>query len=493
VPVYRRKQRLLANEWVRFGVPITVVVLLVVVGGTAIFGLPRLPSHAAANVNGDCTLIVPANPLTAQGLVTPYQLVATNAANGPCNEANKAQAAFVQGAVIDPATGAISIYNPLVIDQGTQPAAQPVVPTLPQGGIVGLWFGFNGNNLMLQDTNGSLKAGNCVNGIPNSVFGQFAYCNAITFFSTVNAAIQGGKLNPPPLGTAKDGATCPSVRDFSVVDMDQSDNVTTAYLVNANGQTAQSTAANMAALQNAQALTNASDNRLLSIALDTALGCTPWMAPDLADPGKMVPALPLDEVQAAIQQAQPVALIPNFDPMVVVNKQRNLDKLNAYRVGVDQPVAQNPNMSSTLTYCTSLRQISPARMLKDATFTIGQASPDAAAGNSLLTFLEQRFVTTYGANGLNCQGLLNQADPITVQTDANGVAINGTINGVMNGTQNTTTGGNGQVDCVVNGTVVQGCTGTTTINGQTCTFAQNTNMHQVTITCPKGGGGVPTQ
>ncbi|MEO8954298.1 MAG: hypothetical protein ABI396_05615 [Ktedonobacteraceae bacterium] len=490
VHVYRRSQRgqrLAGNRWLRIGVPTAVVLLLVVIGTTAIFGLPRLQSHAAATVNGDCSLIVPTNPLTAQGLSTPYQLVATNPANGPCNEANKAQAAFVQGAVIDPATGAISIYNPLVIDQGTQPAAQPVVPTLPQGGIVGLWFGSNGNNLTLQDTNGSLKAGNCVNGINNSVFGQFAYCNATTFFQAVNQAIQGGKLNPPPLGTAKDGATCPSVRDFSVVDMDQSDNVTTPYLVTANGQTAQSIAANMITLPNAQALTNASDNRLLSIALDGALGCTPWMAADLADPGKTVPALPLDEVQAAIQQAKPVALIPNFDPMVVVNKQRNLNKLNAYRVGVDQPTVQNANMSSTLTYCTSLRMIGPTRMLTDAPFTLGQASPDPAAANSLLTFLEQRFVATYGANGLNCQGLLKMPDPITVQTDANGVAINGTINGVANGTQNPP--GAAQLDCAVNGTVVKGCTGTTTINGQACTFALDTNMHQVNITCPKAVGG----
>ena len=488
----RRRSRLLNHKWVRIGVPITVAGMVAIVGLAAVFALPRLQSHAAANVNGDCTLIVPSQPLTAHGLATPYQLTATNAANGACNEANKAQAAFVQGAVFDPATGAISIYNPLVIDQGTKPAAQPVVPTLPQGGIVGLWFGFNGNNLMLQESNGNLKAGNCVNGIPNSVFGQFAYCNAVAFFAAVNAALQGGTLNPPALGTAKDGATCPTVRDFSVVDMDQSDNVTTTYLANANGQTAQATTANMAALQNAHVLTNASDNRLLAVALDGALGCTPWMAPDLADPGKMVPALPLDEVQAAVHQNNPLALIPDADPMVLVNGMHNLDKVNAYRVGVDQPAIQQLSAASTRTYCTSLRMISPARMLMDAPLTLGQASPDPAMGNSLLTFLEQRFVATYGANGLNCQGLLNMADPITVQTDANGVAINGTINGVMNGTQNNTTN-NGQLNCAVNGTLVKGCTGTTTINGQTCSFTLDTNLNQINITCPAGTANVPTQ
>src|SRR5690348_1001287 len=92
----------------------------------AVFILPRLGSHAAAAANPNCTLIVPANPLSAQGLATPYQLFAPDAAaNGPCNEANAAQGAFVQGAIINPANGQISIYNPLVIDKGTQPAVKP--------------------------------------------------------------------------------------------------------------------------------------------------------------------------------------------------------------------------------------------------------------------------------------------------------------------------------------------------------------------------------
>src|SRR5207244_5911855 len=72
------------------------------------------------SVNMDCTLIVPPNPLTAQGLATPYQLTATDRDQGPCKESNPKQAVFVQGAVIDPATGHIAIYNPLVIDRSEE-------------------------------------------------------------------------------------------------------------------------------------------------------------------------------------------------------------------------------------------------------------------------------------------------------------------------------------------------------------------------------------
>src|SRR5690349_21687913 len=82
------------------------VPLLLALIASAVFIFPRFDSQAAAlkAVNMNCTLIVPANPLTAQGLATPYQLVATNPKKGPCKEANMMQAAFVQGAIIDPAT-----------------------------------------------------------------------------------------------------------------------------------------------------------------------------------------------------------------------------------------------------------------------------------------------------------------------------------------------------------------------------------------------------
>src|SRR5260221_2410550 len=422
------------SPFVLVGVLVTFVIALT---GGAIFLLPRAAgSHAAAAVNGDCTIIVPAQPLTAQGLATPYQLLATNPANGPCNEANPNQAAFIQAAVLDPATGHISIYDPLVIDQDTQPAIPPVVPQLPGGGVVAIWSGANSNTLTLQGTNNSLQDGNCVNGAGDSIFGQVSYCNAPAFFQAANTAIQVGKLAPPPLGRAKDGLPCPTVRDFAIVDQDQSDNVTTTYLVTPNGQTAQMTAANMAALQNNNVTIqhNGSANRLLSVLVEAPLGCKPMMAPDLADPGPLVPPLPLNELQAAAHQAAPTALVPARDPMVLMNGHPNLNKLNAYRVGVDQSKAQSLNAASTKTYCTNLLAIAPQRMLLDAHLTKAAPSADPAAANTLFTFLAQRFVATYGAAapGLNCAKLTGQPDPVSVKTDRNGVAVDATINGTTN-------------------------------------------------------------
>jgi hypothetical protein len=120
--------------------------------GAIVLGLASLPfmsTFAAAAVpNPNCTLVVPANPLTSTGLATPYQLKATDPKNGACHEANANQAAFVQGAIIDLA-GHMTIYNPLVIDAGTQPAAAPTVPVIQTGSTVALWFGFNGDTLKL--------------------------------------------------------------------------------------------------------------------------------------------------------------------------------------------------------------------------------------------------------------------------------------------------------------------------------------------------------
>ena len=474
-------------------ISICVSLVVIAAGGVLVLLWPHLTTHAATTapqINMDCTLIVPDHPLTAQGLATPYQLVATNPANGPCNEANAMQGAFVQGSIFDFNTGQISVYDPLVIDAGTKPALNTVVPQVPGDAVVALWFGFNGNNLTLKNTPGhdGLFDGHCVNGLNNSIFGQFAYCNAPLYFGEVNQAIELGILTPPPLGTGKDGKTCLSLRDFGLVDQDQSDNVTTGYLMNKNGQTAQLTAANQQRLPDAKPLTNGSDNGLVDAFVDPALGCTPWMAPDLANPGHMTTALPLNELQAMVDQHKPVALVPSTDPMVLNNNNVDLNKTNAYRAGVDQPRALNNDQASGKTYCQNLVDTGAPRIVLDAPLTVKMTTPDPATGNTLFTFLAQRFVNSY--MNLNCQKLTGKANPLATAQDGNGAAISATFNGtpVNTGTGNGTGGGNGTgtgaaPNCNIDGQTVKGCSGTVTVNGQTCnvSFANNT----VTMDCLK--------
>ena len=379
------------------------------------------------NADG-CTLTVPSNPLTATGLATPYLLAGTSG-GVPCHEATTTQAAFVQAAALNPNTGQIAIYNPLVIDRGTRPAAAPVVPTLPTGAVVALWFGSNANGLMLRSaTQNTLTSAQCVNGLGQSVFGQMAYCNAPTFFSMANHLIASGKLTIPALGAGRDGLTCPTVRDFSIVDQDQSDNVTTSYLVAKNGRIAQNTAANQTTLAHSVTLGNGSDNGLLAVALDGALGCTPWRAPDLADPDAMIPALPLDELQAAKYQSSPVAFVPDADPMTLVNGHPNLEKQNLYRVGVDQSAVGSASQAKQdqITYCRDILSVAPTRLQADRAWTSVAASPNPAMANTLFTFLAARLSATLGADGLNCTGLLHTSNPVTL-TLRNGVVTKATF------------------------------------------------------------------
>jgi len=183
----------------------------------------------------------------------------------------------------------------------------------------------------------------------------------------------------------------------------------------------------------------------------------------------------LNELQAAADQGAPVALVPSRDPMVVLNNHTNLNKMNAYRVGVDQSIAQYLGAASTKQYCQNLLDIGPARLQLDSRFTRLAAPADPTVGNTLFTFLAARFVASFEANGLNCTQLLGVPDPISVKTDKNGVAIDATINGSTISTP---------FNCSVNGTVMIGCTGTTTINGQTCSFTWDRNAHQLDVTCP---------
>jgi hypothetical protein len=345
------------------------------------------PPPAAATPNANCTLVVPDDPLSARGLASPYQLRATDRRQGPCHETGDAQGAFVEATIFDPSTSKLTLYRPLVVDAGSSPAAAPVVPALPAHAVVGLWFGFNGDTLALAGNRSALQAGQCVNGQGSSLFGQFAYCNAPAFFKAATAAVKAHKLAIPALGKAKDGKPCPSVRDFSLVDQDQSDNVTTTYLAGPGGRTAQATAANARSLKGAATLTNGSDNRLLDDFVDPALGCTPFTAPDLTDHGKPSTSLALNELQAAAGQGAPIALVPPGDPMTLVDGKPSVAKTNLYRAGVDQ-AAVNPRTDTTRAYCRSLRTSGLPRLDANRRLLRNAASPDA--GTSLLKFLTDR-------------------------------------------------------------------------------------------------------
>ncbi|MCW2574974.1 MAG: hypothetical protein JWR66_1004 [Modestobacter sp.] len=344
---------------------------------------------AAPTANPNCTLIVPPDPTGAAGLATPYQLVATDRAAGPCHEAAADQSAFVEAAVFDPATHGLSIYHPLVVDRNDRPAVAPVPVSLPAGATVGIWFGFNGDTLTLAGPG----AASCVNGLPGSPFGQFAYCNAAALFSAASADAT-FQASIPQLGTSpKDHLPCPTSRDFSVVDQDQSDNLATVYRV-VDGRMAQLTAATA---DRGTALTNGSDEGLVARFIAPALGCQPFTAPDLTDGGVPTPALALNELFATARQTDP-ALVPTSDPMVQVDGAPSDRKTNLYRAGVGQPPL--PTGQTPQAYCAGILGQGSARLTTDAAFLRAAASPTPDFPN-LLAFLKDRLAKTL--QQLDCQ------------------------------------------------------------------------------------------
>jgi hypothetical protein len=287
----------------------------------------------------------------------------------------------VQAIIFDKDTGKLSTYSPLVVDAGTTPAIAPSPVTLPKNSDVALFGGGDDDVTTLVGPGAS----SCINGANGNVFGQVFFCNAQQFFADVSAF----HLSIPPIGVGKDGAPCPTVRSFKIVDQDQSDNVQSTYLATSFGQTAQDTGANRAKIGSFTVMKNGSDNRLLSVFVGPVLGCTTWQIPDLADNGKLVSTQATNELQAAAYQQEPIALIPAGDPMVGPN---NLAMVNAYRAGVDQRQIKQLAQANTTAYCSNMRDIAPNFFQANKARFVTSSSP--TPGTNLYDFLQARFAAS---------------------------------------------------------------------------------------------------
>jgi hypothetical protein len=425
---------------------LTIGIIFVSSGGKA---TKIRPSAAVAGVsstavNLDCAIIVPAHPLTAKGLATAYQLTGpagTSPAASGCQTINSVNlGAFVQATILDPSTGALSVYNPLVVTAGTKPAIKPVVPKLPRDAIVTIDFGFNGTFLyQVGATAGALRQGNCVDGEPGSPFGQVSFCNGTSFFHAAFALERAGKLVVPSAGRSRKmvptaaamgtGNQCPTTRNFDMVDQDPSDNVTTRYLLDpATGQTAQDTTANAARMPGATLLVNGSDNALVDDFMDPMLGCTPFEAPDLGNHGVMSTSQALDELLAARNQPKNAALVPENDEMVVDNAdQVDVAKTDLYRSEIGQaPVSgQTQASSSPMMFCQNMVDIQTPFLAANQNMLAAGPSPVPTVGDTLFTFLANRLNMSFA--NLGCQNF-GLANPVAIVINGAGAATEATLN-----------------------------------------------------------------
>jgi hypothetical protein len=406
--------------------------------------VPTSMTTTPATTDVNCDIIVPANPLSAQGLATPYQLTGTDGrtpAQSGCQMSNAVKlGAFVQATILDPATGVLSVYDPLVVTRGMRPAVRPTVPTIPANAVVTIDFGFNGRNLFqVGATPTTLADASCVNGQAGSIFGQESFCNGINFFSAVQKDEREGLLKVPSAGISDKiipsggdvgtGRACPVTRNFEVADQSSANDVTTEYLLNPlTGQTAQDTTSNAGNIAGATLLFSRSDNTMLDQFLDPVLGCAPFQAPDLANNDQPATSQALDEVLAGADQPRIAALVPENDE-VVRGRDGGLDpaKTDLYRQELGQPPVgdQASESSDPESYCQNIVDIqTPFLAANRALLATGQ-SPGTAAGDNLLVFMANRLNLSFANLGCQRFGLSN---PVAVTRNGAGAPVGATFN-----------------------------------------------------------------
>jgi hypothetical protein len=456
------RERGLARIALQLTVPVT---LGLVIGGVIAFqagssnsgvdpvplGLPSPSPTASAEstpattltTNVNCDLIVPANPLSPRGLATPYQLTGTDGmtpAESGCRMSNAVKlGAFVQATILDPATGALSVYDPLVVTQGTRPFVAPKVPALPANAVVTIDFGFNGKDLFqVGATPTTLADANCVSGQAGSVFGPVSFCNGINFFKAVKKDERKGLLKVPSPGTSDKiipsggdmgtGQVCPVTRNFEVADQNQVGNVTTAYLLDPlTGQTMQDTTQNEGNAAGASLLLSRDDNTVLDLFLDPVLGCTPFQAPDLANNDEPTSSAVLDEILSGAYQPKMAALVPENDTMVRSGDEFDAAKTDIYREELGQAAisSQNNKTSDPQMYCQNLVDIQTPFLAANRTVLASGQSPVTSVGDNLLTFMANELNMTF--TDLACQHF-NLTNPVTVTRNGAGVAVAATFN-----------------------------------------------------------------
>jgi hypothetical protein len=401
------------------------------------------PVKTVAN-NVNCDIIVPANPLSAQGLATPYQLTGTagmSPAESGCQMSNAAKlGAFVQATILDPATGVLSVYDPLVVTRGTRPDVVPSVPRIPANAVVTIDFGFNGKDLFqVGATPTTLADANCVSGQPGSVFGQVSFCNGVNFFNAVKQDERKGLLKVPSPGISDKivpsggdlgaGKSCPVTRNFEVADQSSANNVTTEYLLNPlTGQTAQDTTSNAGNIAGATLLFSRSDNTLLEQFLDPVLGCALFQAPDLANNGEPTTSQALDEILAGAYQPKIAALVPENDKtMLNGDHQFDAAKTDMYREELGQaPISSQTNETSDPEmYCQNLVNIQTPFLAANQKLLTTSQSPETAVGDNLLTYMADELNVSFTNLGCRNFGLTN---PVTVTRNRAGVAVAATFN-----------------------------------------------------------------
>jgi hypothetical protein len=405
---------------------------------------PAAPA-AGMQSNTTCDIIVPANPLSAQGLATPYQLTGPHGmtpVQSGCEMSNGAKlGAFVQATILDPATGALSVYEPLVITRGTWPDTPDRKldpPVIPADAVVTIDFGFNGTDLVqVGATPATLADGHCVSGPAGSAFGPTSFCNGVNFFNAVRQAERKGLLRVPSPGTSDailpsggdlgTGRSCPVISNFEVAGLDPGESVTTAYLLNPlTGQTAPDSQTYQGYIAGATLTQGNSADSVLDQYVDPILKCTPFEAPDLSDSNVPAFSEALDEIAAGAHQPETAALVPENDKVVMDGGEPDPAKTDLYRgeLGQAPTSSQSGKASDPAMYCQNLVNIQTPFLAANQKLLATGQSPVAGTAGNLLIFLANDLSASF--TSLDCQQF-HLTDPVMLKRNSAGTAVAATF------------------------------------------------------------------
>ena len=136
----------------------------------------------------------------------------------------------------------------------------------------------------------------------------------------------------------------------------------------------------------------------------------------------------------AILNTNDIALIPSGDPMCLLNGEPNLEKLNAYRHGVFQPVVNQIDPDDNKKYCNSMLRIAIQFLVLHRNELKNSKAPGKDTTN-LLNFLINRFINSWGI--LNCEVLTGNILHLKVIINNDGIVIDNNLDMFVTNDMNT--------------------------------------------------------
>lgn len=354
-----------------------------------------------------CSLITPSFPLTVTGLEDPFILLPQDNSSN-CSIFSKDYSIVIEIVILDLTNYQFYIYNPTIIDNSVNEYIKTTKFSISDNYIIGIWIMSDKISFILDTFTEE-----CI-----TINDKFAHCNTKVFFETVNNLISANKIILPVLEPH-----CLTTRSFPFLYQYQELGITSKYIISNKQRLFNNTPSQIEIFDVTKIIDNYSNSKLLTDFLNIALKCVSLTGIDLIDMTTRKSSLALNEIQASMQRNQ--AFIPSGHPSVLVDGKPNLEKLNKYRSGFNQPVLSTLNIEDTKDYCNNIYDETGLYLFMNYKSLSNFKSPNMDISINLIDYMAERFVYTW--NLFNCSVLTNKDIPFNVMKNENGIIISNNI------------------------------------------------------------------